>query len=112
MFEVRQFDGANVIYVTTDLDLGTRDAFASAVRMADDGQRRVVIALDQCGYCDSTALGVLTTTKKHIGARLKIAIPTDHRMRRLFELTNLTDFFRLLPSVDEALKAPERERID
>ncbi len=106
VFEVRQIDGATVIYVTTDLDMASRDAFTSTVAMAAEGHRRVVISLEQCSYCDSTALSVLARTKKHIGARLQIVIPLGHPVRRIFELMKVTDYFRLLPSVDEALAAP------
>jgi anti-sigma B factor antagonist len=65
-----------------------------------------VVVADLLGvtFLDSTALGVLIGASKRCqaaGGDLRIVV-AEPRMLKIFEITGLTDFFSLFPTLEEA----------
>ena len=67
----------------------------------------MVLDLGAVEFIDSTALGTLLKGGQEVeasGKRLRV-VCADGPVRRLLELTNLTNRFQLCPTRDEALAA-------
>jgi anti-anti-sigma factor len=105
MFHVRQTDDACIIEVDRDLDLVSASTLTSAIALADESAagRTIIVSLEHSPYCDGSGLGVLATAKKLLGARLVIVVPLDNRVRRVFDLTGLSEHLALRSSVRDAL---------
>lgn len=95
--------GGTVVKVRGDLDFTCRDAFRKTLDFALDGSRRgLTVSLEKCRFCDCAAIGVLVAVRKTIGSHLKVIIPPDGSVRRLFELAGLLQHFGIAPNVSVA----------
>ncbi len=68
----------------------------------------VVVDLQGVTFLDSTALGVLVAASRHcrgLGGTLRLVI-SEPRVRRVLEITGLTDVFSVHRSLHAALHAP------
>jgi anti-anti-sigma factor len=85
-------DGSGeVVRVAGELDLDTADQLARAL---DACQGDVVVDLAQCSFMDSSGLGALIRARNRLtteGGTLSVREAAEN-VRRLFELTGLTDF--------------------
>lgn len=97
-----------IINVERDLDICSSGSLASAIRLASAvADRHLIVSLEDCNFCDASALTVLLGAKASLGARLSIVVPVGRAVRRIFEVTNLTQRLSLCADRDEALaKAP------
>lgn len=107
MFHVREIDNASLIVVESDLDMQTAPALESTILLAaTDDVRRIVVSLEACRYCDSSALAVFIRSKKAYGARFMLIVPPQSQTKKIFEITGLVDVLRPCASLDEALGMP------
>ncbi len=87
-----QSDGpGEVVRVTGELDLDTADQLARALGAC---QGHVVVDLAGVSFMDSSGLGTLIRARNRLtseGGSLTVGQVADN-VRRLFELTGLTDF--------------------
>jgi anti-sigma B factor antagonist len=93
-----------VVRVTGDIDLSTAPGLRAALNRP--GADHVVVDLRGVTFLDSTGLGVLVGALKRLrrqGGSLKVVINRGGRVRRLFELTNLSGAFDLHTSVLDAI---------
>lgn len=97
----------NILHVLGDVDLVNADEFQSAVLEVAKGARDVVVDLTACTYMDSSGLRVLATAHKTIDDRLRIVIPRNGSVHRIFEITGLAEQFNACENVDEALRTQE-----
>jgi len=78
----------------------------SALMLVDGGAKKLVIDLNSTDYMDSTGLGTLVgllKRTKELGGDVVIAA-AQPRVKRLFEITGLTQVFRIYDDVAAALK--------
>ncbi|MBN2838307.1 MAG: STAS domain-containing protein [Fusobacteriaceae bacterium] len=72
----------------------------------EDGERSIIIDLDQVNYMDSSGLGVLVAVLKElkkVGGDLKL-INLPLSVKKIFDLTRLTKFFSIYKNLEEASK--------
>jgi len=93
--------GRDVVVVRGEIDVATsatlRDELYAVI---DGGSRSLVIDLSDLGFIDSSGLGVLVGSLKHMRERdgqLVIAGLAQPALR-VFEITGLTDLFTLEPA--------------
>jgi anti-anti-sigma factor len=101
-------EAGHLIAVTGDLDMAATPELSTVMLMAARSPGSLVV-LDLAGvqFIDSTALGTLLKAGGEVesaGKRLRV-VCADGPVRRLLEMTNLTNRFQLCPSRDDALAA-------
>lgn len=94
-----------VLAVKGDIDVYTAPRLrAKLVELVSQGARKIVVNLDGVDFLDSTGLGVLVGGLKRVRSHdgdLTV-VCTHARILKVFELTGLTEVFRISTSVDEA----------
>ena len=108
MYHVLQRENASIIQVDDDLDIASAPALASAINLAATAtaEQRIIVSLEQCTFCDSTGLGVFATAKKRLEERFVVVLPLESRIRRVFNITGLTEVLRPYASLNEAFTSP------
>jgi anti-sigma B factor antagonist len=101
-------DVGHLISITGEMDLAAAPELSTVLLIAA-GSPGSLIVLDLAGveFIDSTALGTLLKAGNEIesaGKRLRV-VCADGPVRRLLELTNLTNRFHLCPTRDAAFAA-------
>jgi anti-anti-sigma factor len=101
--------GAAVIVITLigDLDISTAMALKSRiVRVGgDEAGRRILIDMSGLDFCDAYGLGVLRGVRNRCTERrgwLRLA-GAKRQIRRLLDITDLTDVLPCYPGVQQAL---------
>jgi anti-sigma B factor antagonist len=99
-------ESGHLISVTGELDIAATPELSTVLLMAARAPGSLVV-LDLAGveFIDSTALGTLLRAGDEVesaGKRLRI-VCAEGPVRRLLEMTNLTNRFQLCPTRDEAL---------
>jgi anti-sigma B factor antagonist len=102
------FDGGHLIAITGELDLAATPELSTVMMMAVRAPGSlVVLDLAAVEFVDSSALGTVLKASgetEAAGKRLRI-VCVDGPVRRLLEMTNLTNRFQLCPTRDDALAA-------
>ena len=98
-------DQGHLVSITGELDIAATPELSTVLLVAADSPGTLVV-LDLAGvdFIDSTALGTLLKASDAIesaGKRLRIVCESGP-VRRLLEMTNLTNRFQLCPSRDDA----------
>jgi anti-sigma B factor antagonist len=104
---VREQDAWAVLTVSGEIDIATAPSLRERLHglLAED-KHQIVVDLDDVGFLDSTALGVLVGVLKRArseGGEVRI-VCTQPRVRKVFEITRLDSAFDLFDSVDEAVR--------
>jgi anti-sigma B factor antagonist len=104
---VHDRDGWAVLTVSGEIDIATAPSLRERLHalLAED-KRQIVIDLEDVGFLDSTALGVLVGVLKRARSEdgeVRI-VCTQPRVRKVFEITRLDSAFDLFDSVDEAVR--------
>ena len=104
---VREQDGWAVLTVSGEIDIATAPSLRERLHgLLAEGKQQIVVDLDDVGFLDSTALGVLVGVLKRArgeGGEVRI-VCTQPRVRKVFEITRLDSAFDLFDSVDEAVR--------
>jgi anti-anti-sigma factor len=99
-------DTGHLITVTGELDIAATPELSTVLLIAANAPGPlVVVDLGDVEFIDSTALGTLLKAGTEIeaaGKQLRV-VCADGPVRRLLEMTNLTNRFQLCPSRDDAL---------
>ena len=103
----REQDGWTVLTVSGEIDIATAPSLRERLHglLAGD-KHRLVIDLDDVGFLDSTALGVLVGALKRArmeDGEVRIAC-AQPRVLKVFEITRLDSAFDLFDSVEEAVR--------
>jgi anti-sigma B factor antagonist len=100
-------EGTAVLALVGEVDVATAaQVRQAALKLISDGTRRLIIDLSGTEYLDSSGLGTLVGLLKRIreaGGEMPIA-GAQPRVERVFEITGLTQVFRLYDDVDKALE--------
>jgi anti-sigma B factor antagonist len=101
-------DAGHLIAITGELDLAATPELSTILLMAARSPGDIVVLdLAQVAFIDSSALGTLLKAGGEVesrGKRLRI-VCGDGPVRKLLEMTNLTNRFQLCPTRDDALAA-------
>jgi anti-sigma B factor antagonist len=101
-------DGGHLIAITGELDLAATPELSTVMLMAARSPGAfVVLDLAQVEFVDSSALGTLLKVGGEVesaGKRLRV-VCAGGPVRRLLEMTNLTNRFQLCPTRDDAFAA-------
>ena len=96
---------ANVLEARVDGRAGG-ELLALLRQSIDGGNRRIVIDLAEVTFIDSTGLGALVATLKHMGRSGELAIcGVGDAVATLFKLTRMDKVFRVFPDRDAAVSA-------
>jgi anti-sigma B factor antagonist len=101
-------DRGHLIVAKGELDISATPRLSTVLAMASASRGgRLVLDLSEVTFIDSTALGTILKAAAQLeegGASLAVVAP-DGPVRRLLEMTNLTQRFRLFGTRDDALAA-------
>ncbi|MBD5655505.1 MAG: STAS domain-containing protein [Candidatus Eremiobacteraeota bacterium] len=104
MYLLENQAGTPVVRVRGEVDITTAGKFRNSLTAAlEHADGRIVVALDECTYFDSTAVGILIGTQKKVGDRLVVAVPEAGSVRRMLDISGVSKYVALVRSVDEAL---------
>ena len=99
-------EGGHLIAITGEMDIAATPELSTVLLIAlGSPGTLVVLDLANVDFIDSTALGTLLKAAEEIeaaGKRLRV-VCAGGPVRRLLEMTNLTNRFQLCPTRDEAL---------
>ncbi|MFN0156153.1 MAG: STAS domain-containing protein [Gaiella sp.] len=104
-------DGVFLLTLTGEVDLHTAPEVRE--RLTEASMKRAnlaVVDLSSVTFIDSMTLGVLLGANKRLracGAQLRVVVPTDGGIRRIFEITLLDKIFLLYETRAEALSRAE-----
>jgi len=111
VFPARRLWHTSVLFVTQDLDFAFAPVLAGSIDLAIFASDRVVIvSLEDCAYCDTTALTMLVAAKRLHGNRFLVVLPAEHAARRLLALLDWDPQLRAVPSLATALIEASFER--
>ena len=103
----REQDEWTVLTVSGEIDIATAPSLRERLHsLLADGKHRLIIDLDDVGFLDSTALGVLVGALKRSrmeNGEVRIAC-AQPRVLKVFEITRLDSAFDLFDSVEEAVR--------
>ena len=96
--DVREEDGTLVLCLSGDLDVTSTDCFRSALDAALDGTAdRVIPDLAGLQFMDSSGTALIVSVTQKV-REVRVRNPTTI-VRRLFELTGLTEALGMVPGV-------------
>jgi anti-sigma B factor antagonist len=107
-FHVAESDnnGVPVLAVRGEVDVSTAPELRERLLgLAERGQSVAVVDLSEVSFVDSTALGVLVSGVKRLrsaGGDLRLVVTQPH-INKVFEITGLTEVFRIFPNSAEAV---------
>ena len=104
--DVSQHEGCTVVTAAGELDVHTAPALKEQLDvLSRAASPALVVDLGEVGFIDSTGLGVLVSTLKHVreaGGSLDVVVSAP-RVLRVFALTGLDVVIPLHATLDEAL---------
>jgi len=98
-------DGVRIMEVSGEFDLANcheLEAFLSATLV---DVKPVVIDFSAANYIDSSVLSVLARQKIRVGERLRIVVPDQTQVRRIFAVTGLDERLNICGSIAEAQRS-------
>jgi len=96
-FELEHLAEGKVLCVSGEVDLASSPQLEALIQEIAV-ETLLAIDLSECTYLDSSMLTVFVRAYKARGAQLRLVIPADARIRRLFELTKLDDVLTVVPT--------------
>lgn len=111
----RHTPGAIVVEVSGEVELHFAPQLREELyRVCEAGNPCIIVDLTGVSFIDSTGLGVLIGGLKRARTRgsLSLVCP-QHKVRRVFEITGLTNVFKIWNSVEEAINGcPSKTETD
>ena len=107
-FDVAEIDhsGVPVLTVRGEVDVSTAPELRERLLLlAERRPTTAVVDLSDVSFVDSTALGVLVSGVKRLrsgGGDLHLVVTQPH-ISKVFEITGLTEVFRIFPTLEEAV---------
>ncbi|MFG0328197.1 MAG: STAS domain-containing protein [Phycisphaerales bacterium JB037] len=104
--ETTDRDGTRIIAPRGDIDMVGSPTLRGVLHEAhDDRVQRVIVDLEQVGYMDSSGLATLVEAMKLGRSRNASLILCNmgDRVRGIFEIAKLDQYFKITASLDEAL---------
>ena len=95
-----------IVSVGGEIDMTTGPELVGAVELVPDAAKQVVLDLGEVTFLDSSALNALIQCQRALLERkieFRIAGPKDRAVRRVFEITRLTEPLNVVDSLEDAL---------
>jgi anti-anti-sigma factor len=105
VIRLEQLGDVTIVVTSGELDLSVSDALAERIASIDG---HAVVSLADCTYIDSTILTVLVRSTNARNGKLAVVLPVGHRLRRIFEIANVSHILNVVGTLDEAI-ALERQ---
>ena len=107
-FEIRssRVGDAVIVEVLGEIDMSTAPELTTAIDSLKGGALRVVVDLSAVGFLDSSALNALVHGQRDLAQGrvvFRVVSPADSVVRRVFDITNLTEQLGVVESLAEAL---------
>lgn len=103
-----QHAAAVIVSLAGEIDLRSSPSLRSELlQLSDRKPARVVINLEGITYVDSSGVGTLVEFKRRSergGGGRVVLVGLQPRVRSVFEITKLDQFFTIVGTVDEALQ--------
>lgn len=103
---VEMINGVPVVAAPAEIDVTTAEQLRSGLlEAASHGHTTIVVDMTRTRFCDSCGLSVLVRAHKRAfeeGGELRLVIPPDGTVFRIFTLTSL---YRLIPRFDSLTEA-------
>jgi anti-sigma B factor antagonist len=99
-----------VLTITGSIDVYTASAVGETIQsLIADGAREIALDLSSVTRLDSSGLGTLVGNARSIGSSggAIILAGMNPRVRRVLEVTNLAQYFRIADEVDRILEGTE-----
>jgi len=94
-----------VLEVRGEIDMATAPEVERTLEVVADPIRRVVVDLTAVTFLDSSALNVLVKSQRDLAHReieFRVVSPDDQAIRRVFEITHLTEALGVVATRAEA----------
>jgi len=102
----RNVKGYVVLDVAGEVDVYTAPNFKEALhKVIDDGQRHLIVNMEQVTYMDSSGFGTLLGALKRVrsdGGTVNL-VKVSGAIDRMLNITRLNTIFNVLPSVEDAI---------
>ena len=106
-YPVEMVSGVPVVAASAEIDVTTADQlWMVLLEAAAHGHATIVVDMTRTRFCDSSGLSVLVRAQKRAleeGGELRLVIPADGAVSRVFTLTSLYRFIPRFASLSEAL---------
>jgi anti-sigma B factor antagonist len=106
-YPIEMISGLPVVTALAEIDVTTADQLRLALlEAAARGHTTIVVDMTRTEFCDSSGLGVLIRAHRRAleeGGELRLVIPADGAVSRIFTLTSLHRFIPRFGSLAEAL---------
>ena len=103
---VSRWAEATVVAVRGEIDMATAPTLEDAIDSVQWSASRVVVDLSKVSFLDSTALNTLVDCHRRLSERavvLRVVLPPDQVIRKLFEVSALIEPLGVVESIDHAL---------
>lgn len=101
-----QYDAArnvDVLRVDGDVDVLTAPKLLDLIAEAP-AAAKVVVDLSNCRYFDSSGVTALVRTFKARGAHLRVVVPEQAPIRKIFAITGLLSVLRVESTLEDAIR--------
>ena len=108
IFELHASFAGDILIVECagELDMATSPQLSEAIEPAAGSVRRVVVDLSAVTFLDSSAMNALVHSQRTLASQgivLRVVSPSARPVRRVFEITHLTELLNVVDSLDTAL---------
>ena len=93
------------VAVAGEVDMSTAPRLLEIIDAVSDAPRLVVVDLTEVGFLDSSGLNALVQGQRRLASRriaLRVVVPSDHAVRRVFAIARLEDQLQIVESVEDA----------
>jgi anti-anti-sigma factor len=91
--------GAVVVCVRCELDMASSPELEVSIRLATTSGRPLIVDLTECAFIDCSVLSVLTRAHRWLGGNIRVVVPDNAPIRKLFALAKLVDAFGVVPAL-------------
>ena len=97
---------AVILEVEGEVDMMTAPSLSKAISEVPEGTQWVVVDLSKVSFLDSSGLNALVQGRRTLDARqvaMRVVVPVDGAIRRVFEITHLTEPLTVVDTRESAL---------
>ena len=94
-----------MVAVAGEVDMSTAPRLLEILDAVSDAPRLVVVDLSEVGFLDSSGLNALVKGQRRLASRgivLRVVVPSDHAVRRVFAIARLEDQLQIVESAEDA----------
>jgi anti-sigma B factor antagonist len=97
-------EGSEILHVLGEVDLANADELEAGIHaLCSAAVALVVLDLTGCTYIDSTGLRIVAKAHATNARRLRVVVPSQGQIFRIFQMTGLDNQLGILSTVEESL---------